>query len=161
MVNSNAIVDIIKEITEKREAPCKKTLQKMVFLIENKKIDLGCEYRIHFYGPYSADLDFAVRELCDEGILSIEYTLAEHRITVINDSAIEKYSNDIVTATIDSFVNETPNELELLATTLYVYDELKNKEKTLAGVKRIKGTKFSESRINEAVKKLEKNGYLA
>ena len=44
-----------KKITEINGAPCKKTLQKIVFLIEAKHVNIGCDYGIHFYGPYSAD----------------------------------------------------------------------------------------------------------
>ena len=73
MANNSAIVNIIDRITEINGAPCKKTLQKIVFLIEAKHVRLGCDYGIHFYGPYSADLDFAVRELCDEGVLKIDF----------------------------------------------------------------------------------------
>ena len=62
MVNNHAIVNIVNRITKENAPPCKKTLQKIVFLIQAKQIDLGCDYGIHFYGPYSADLDFAVRD---------------------------------------------------------------------------------------------------
>lgn len=48
MVNSKAIVNIVGRITNSGSAPCKKTLQKIVFLIEAKHIELGCDYGIHF-----------------------------------------------------------------------------------------------------------------
>ena len=86
MVDNKAIVKVISRITKNNGAPCKKALQKIVFLIEAKHVDLGCDYGIHFYGPYSADLDFAVRELNDEGILKIDYTPMEHLISVVGDS---------------------------------------------------------------------------
>jgi len=105
MVNNEAIVSIISKISNKKGAPCKKTLQKIVFLIEAKNVDLGCDYGIHFYGPYSSDLDFAVRELCDEGILNIEYTLSEHKISVLDESSIAEFN--------DPIVNQVINDLKL------------------------------------------------
>lgn len=161
MVNNNAIVTIIDKITKTHGAPCKKTLQKMVFLIEAKKVDLGCDYGIHFYGPYSADLDFAVRELCDEGVLKIDYTPMDHLISVADSSLVGDYSDNTVDQVIASFGHESPGELELIATALYVYLCLNDKEKIKAGIKKIKGSKYSDSRIDAAITKLIHNGYIA
>lgn len=161
MVNNNAIVSVIDKITEVNGAPCKKTLQKIVFLIEAKNISLGCDYGIHFYGPYSADLDFAVRKLCDEGVLKIDYTPLDHLISVLNRSAVEAYSNDTVNEVITSFGKESPSELELIATALYVYISLNKKEKIKDCVKKLKGDKYSDSRIDAAITKLVDNGYIA
>ena len=83
MVNNSAIVNIIESITKKNGAPCKKTLQKMVYLIEKKGVSIGCDYGIHFYGPYSSDLDFAVREMCDEGVLNRDQNFTD-RIVLIS-----------------------------------------------------------------------------
>ena len=121
MVNSKAIVNIVGRITNSGSAPCKKTLQKIVFLIEANHIELGCDYGIHFYGPYSADLDFAVRELCDEDILKIEYTPMEHLISVVDTDYAGGFNDDKINSVVDEFSKDSPSELELLATALYVY----------------------------------------
>lgn len=160
MINRNAIVAIIKMITEKKGAPCKKTLQKMVYLIEAKGIDLGCDYGIHFYGPYSADLDYIVRSLDSEGILSISYSETEHNISVINDDECKDYHDDMVNHIIDVFASETPSSLELLATALYIYKQNKNENKIEEGVKKIKGSKYSSSQIQKAVNLLKKEQYI-
>lgn len=163
MVDNNAIVRVINRITKRNGAPCKKTLQKIVFLIEAKNVDLGCDYGIHFYGPYSADLDFAVRELNDEDILRIDYTPTEHRISVVMDS-FESDDNDNVDPTancvIDEFSKETPSELELIATALYVYLQVKDVNRIKMEVIKIKGNKYSDSRIDNAIKRLKKTGYI-
>lgn len=162
MANNNAIVSIIEKLTEKNHSsPCKKTLQKIVFLVEAKCVDLGFDYGIHFYGPYSSDLDFAVRELCDKDILEIKYTSTNHFISVKNHSGVGEYSNKTVDEVIDLFGKEAPNELELIATALYVYLRLKDRSKVMAGVIKLKGNKFPEDRIVTAIKKLEKGGYIA
>ena len=160
MVNNSAIVNIIERITSISGTPCKKTLQKIVFLIEAKHVDLGCDYGIYFYGPYSADLDYAVRALCDEGILKIDYSPIEHLISVIDNSEVESYSNETVNSVISSFGKESPAELELIATALYVYLQIQNKNGIKDGVKKIKGNKYSDDRINMAINKLIENGYI-
>lgn len=164
MVNHHAIVNIVNRITKKSAPPCKKTLQKVVFLIQAKQIDLGCDYGIHFYGPYSADLDFAVRELSDEGALQITYTPMEHLISVADPSALEpEADNDTaVNEVIDEFAKDTPNELELLATSLYVYLQTKKDVSAVKpGVMKIKGSKYSEKRIDAAIDRLARTGYIA
>ena len=160
MVNYNAVLYVIKKITEANQSPCKKTLQKMVFLIEAKHIDLGCSYGIHFYGPYSSDLDFAVRELCDEGDLEIYYTPSEHKIIIEEGLSID-YNNDLVDRIILEFAKDSPSELELLATALYVYSIDKKTSEIVSRVKKIKGEKYSVQRINDAIQRLERTGYIA
>lgn len=160
MVNNNAIVSIVKKITAHNGPPCKKTLQKIVFLIEAKHVSLGCDYGIHFYGPYSADLDFAVRELSDDGILSVNYTPMEHLISVNNSIDIPAYSNPAVDAVIDEFSKDSPSELELIATALYVYLQTKNIDAIKPGVIKIKGNKYANARIDAAIERLNRNGYI-
>lgn len=159
MVNYEAIVSIISKISKINDAPCKKTLQKIVFLIEAKHEDLGCDYGIHFYGPYSSDLDFAVRELCDEGTLEIEYTPSEHKISVKSESTIDHHS-PVIDEVVDEFAKDTASELELLATALYVYLKDKDVSKIKPDVIKIKGEKYNGSRIDQAIARLKKTGFI-
>lgn len=161
MVNNAAIVNVINEITKINGAPCKKTLQKIIYLIQAKHVDLGCDYGIHFYGPYSSDLDFAVRELCDEGTLKIEYTPLEHKICVKDNANIPQFFDNTVNEIINEFAKEKASELELLATALYVYLSDKDIEKVKLGVVKIKGGKYNDKRINDAIKRLQENGFFA
>jgi uncharacterized protein YwgA len=160
MVNNEAIVNIISRITKNNKKPCKKTLQKIVFLIEAKKIDLGCDYGIHFYGPYSADLDFAVRELNDEGVLTIDYTPMEHLITVADSNVGRDFNNEIINEVVDEFSKDKPSDLELIATALYVYLQIKDVKKVKEGVIKIKGSKYSDSKIDTAIERLRMTGYI-
>lgn len=161
MVDNKAIVNIVQKLTDTKGAPCKKTLQKIVFLIEAKHIDLGCDYGIHFYGPYSSDLDFAVREMNDEGILNIEYTAMEHKVSVADDLRIEDYNNKTVDEIIKTFGKCSPSKLELIATTLYVYLQLNDTAQIKEEVIKIKGSKYSEQQIDEAIELLKKTDYIA
>lgn len=161
MADYAAIVKVIQGITAINSAPCKKTLQKIVYLIEAKNVSLGCEFGIHFFGPYSSDLDFAVRQLNDEGIVNIQYTPMEHIISVIDDTMAMEYNNPIVDETIKEFASISPSDLELIATALYVYIQTKDRSSIKPGVKRIKGSKYTDSKINWAIKKLDDTGYFA
>lgn len=160
MVNNEAIVNIIRRITKNNKKPCKKTLQKIVFLIEAKQINLGCDYGIHFYGPYSADLDFAIRQLNDEGVLAIDYTPMEHLITVADSSAGKNFDNKIVNKIVDEFAKDKPSDLELIATALYVYLQIKDVKRVKEGVVKIKGSKYSDSQIDTAIERLKKTEYI-
>ena len=161
MVDKKTIVSIVEEITKKSSAPCKKTLQKIVFLIEAKGVDIGCDYGIHFFGPYSADLDYAVRELCDDGVLKIEYTSMEHRISVVHESKDNHFLDSAIDEVISEFAHDSASELELIATALYVYSQVNNTEKLNLGVIKIKGAKYSETRIDSAINRLKKTGFIA
>lgn len=160
MVNNEAIISIISKLSKINTPPCKKTLQKIVYLIESKNTNLGCDYGIHFYGPYSADLDFAVRELCEEGILDITYTSTEHKISVLDDSTINKYYDKTINEVIDEFGKDSPSDLELLATAIYVFSQVKNADKVKAGVIKIKGAKYTDRQIDTAILRLKNTGYI-
>ena len=94
-------------------------------------------------------------------VLKIEYTPTEHLISVVDHSTVSEYSNETVNKVISTFGKESPSELELIATALYVYLSLKDKEKIKAGVKKIKGNKYLDARIDAAIKKLVESGYIA
>lgn len=160
MVNNEAIVSIIKKISSISGSPCKKTLQKMVFLIEVKGEDLGCGYGIHFYGPYSADLDFAVRKLNEEGRVGIEYSPTAHRISVVGDGH-DGYNSTIIDEVVEEFAKDSPSDLELLTTALFVYKRTGNDEgKVKPWVQKIKGSKYPDTQIEEAIERLKKVGYI-
>lgn len=160
MANNAAVVSIVNKLKNKKSSPCKKTLQKIVFLIEAKHLNLGFDYGIHFYGPYSSDLDFAIYELTSEGALSIKYTRTKHIISVSDDTIYPQFQHDIIDEVIEEFGSETPSQLELTATALYVYMKRKNKEKIMDGVIKIKGGKYSKPKIRSAIQRLEETGYI-
>ena len=163
MTKNEILVSIVKKISDTNKPPCKKTLQKIVYLIEEKEPILGFDYGIHFYGPYSSDLDFAVRQLNDEGILQIKYTRAEHTISVKNAKEFKASGSEeaVIDEVVSNFAKENPGDLELLATALYVFTKTKDIERIKEGVKKLKGSKYSDEKIENAEGKLKKAGYLA
>jgi uncharacterized protein YwgA len=154
-----SIVKRIQSIAKTR--PCKKTVQKVVYLIEEAGEELGFKYGIHFYGPYSSDLDYAIQYLNRYGELEIDITPFKHEISVkddIEDNELSSLSNK-TDKIIAQFGTKSASELELLATTLYVQRKMKTVQTTDAivkSVKQIKGTKYSDIEINGAVSTLIK-----
>ena len=162
---SNSIVEIVDQITKTQEAPCKKTLQKIVYLIEQKGANLGFDYGIHFYGPYSATLDYTVQQLCADGYLKIEYKNEGHIISKISDVSISGNQNyvSIINNVVNQFGNMSPSELELISTALFVARNLDNinMDSIRSGVKKIKGAKYSDEQIGESINTLMQNEYFS
>lgn len=160
--SQKAVANVIDKLTQlnSNNYPCKKTVQKMVYLIEEAGEDLGFEYSIHFYGPYSAELDYEIQELSARGILEIKYTKHGHLLSVPQSSTGIR-TGETAKRIINAFGRETPSSLELLATTLFVQRETHadEKEPIISGVKKIKGSKYSEQRINEAISNLRQNNF--
>lgn len=141
-------------------SPCKKTVQKIVYLIEEAGENLGYDYGIHFYGPYSAELDYELQDLNAQGILKIDYTEHGHLLSAPKASEnieLESTSERII----QSYGTESPSQLELLATTLFVERETRTKDKksVISGVKKIKGSKYNDGQIENAILNLQQNGY--
>jgi uncharacterized protein YwgA len=158
----NDVLGVIKEIQNvSGKAPCKKKVQKIIYLIQEANCDLGFDYSIHYYGPYSAELDSDIRYQYGYGELDIDITNHGHILSVI-DSESKPYPIDSTAKkTISIFGRRTPAELELLATTLYVQREIESvkEEDIINGVISIKGTKYSQNDIGGAVKELVDNEY--
>ena len=164
-IMSNNVAYVIKTISEiRKEDPGKKVLQKMVFLIEQKGVNLGYEYGLHFYGPYSADLDHDAACLASEGIIEIDYSSGySHKMSVLPEYAVESdlpnENREMLKDVVRHFCDRSPCQLELLTTALYAYYHLKDKsrESVINGVKKIKGAKYTEQQIEAMIE--EEFGY--
>jgi len=159
---SDTILNIISALTELNEndPPCKKTLQKIVYLIEEKGSDLGYTYGIHFYGPYSSDLDYDIQKLSAERQIDIEYQEYGHKLRIANPPG-EGIKDKTAQYVIKVFGKQTASDLELLATTLFVARELNRIDKAAItdGVRKIKGAKYSEPQIDYAIDTLRAQNY--
>lgn len=157
----NDIAFVIGKIQDiSSESPGKKKLQKLVYLIEKKGIDLGCGYGLHFYGPYSAALDAMTADLSDDGIISFDYSGLSHRMSLINAEAAKISSpkrENAVTSVLTRYKDWTPSRLELLTTAIYAYENLEEKtlDSVINGVKKIKGSKYSQDEIVRVIQEFE------
>lgn len=155
----SGVVSELENLTGSK--PCKKTLQKIFYLIEEAGDQVGFDYTIHFYGPYSADLDYEIQNMIGQGLLSIEYTQYGHLISANKDIGAKPRLNKLQESVITHFGRKSAFELELLATALFVQRNTENvsSEEIASGVKRIKGAKYSDAQIRSAIEELIATDY--
>ncbi|MCL2565696.1 MAG: hypothetical protein FWE24_07800 [Defluviitaleaceae bacterium] len=167
IVQNNAAF-VIKQISNNLpEPPVKKTLHKMIYLIQKSGVYLGYDYHLYFYGPYSAELDSDVTNLVANGIIEMKYTEYGHRLVPDKESAVslseevdevdEERVKNIINHYIGKEKSWTAKRLELLATAVYAYEHGsgKDEQSILAGVKRIKGEKYTDSEILEVLSEFD------
>ena len=151
----------ISQINEiRKEKPGKKMLHKLLYLAQAEKVDLNLDYGIHFYGPYSSTLDASVAILATEDIVRFEYRGCAH-LMEINDeyhvsSSLEEADEEKLREVIKKYKDKTPTQLELLTTTHYVKENISqaDEKSIIAGVKKIKADKYSDTAIREAINEL-------
>ena len=151
----------------------KTKIQKIVyFLQEAVSVPLGYSFRMHYYGPYSDELD---------GVLSLAKSVGKIDITPdpngfgyhvtmgqeIGRTWLKDYdvSKELKGAEIDGAINTLGAletfELELYATIHFIGGPESRlfKEKTLRTVRRLK-PKFTADRINHAYRNLQEAGLI-
>ncbi len=153
---SNNAAYVVKRINDIwNEKPGKKTLQKLVFLIEQKGINLGYDYELHFYGPYSGTLDAITTFLSSDGVINFDYSGYSHLMSVneenfnVSPEGLSSEQKSTIDDLIKHFCGQSPSELELLTTAIYAYNHLEDKlkENVIGGVQKIKGSKYSKEQI--------------
>lgn len=168
VANQNIIIPIIKKISEYQN-PGKKVLQKLLYLIEKKGLNLGYAYSIHYYGPYSSELDYTVHSLEMQGLLSIKTEGMNHKIYPVDQEedciALLPEEEKIIDNILEIFGSLSAHQLELITTTDFVARNLYQRgipcgdQDIVDGVKILKGEKFSPEKIIEAIALLKENGY--
>lgn len=109
-------------------------LQKLVYLLQNAKgIPLGYDFHLHYYGPYSETLWGDINLLKNFGVLEVESEAATggYRITSRKDPDPKKVKEleDKINTLVNFLGKKYVKQLELYATTYYVLDDLKKKNR--------------------------------
>ena len=157
---------LIGDICADRETG-KKKLQKLMYLIERKGVQLDLRYSIHFFGPYSSKLDHAIHILENEGRLDIDTSGKTHRIIMKKQERrrLSKEDDVLVDEVRKVFYNKTPMELEAITTIDYVAVTLLHgearREDVIKQVKVIKGEKFSSQDLETGYDLLIEQGYIS
>ena len=157
---------VISEIYEARnkESFVKKTLQKTVYLAQQKGAELGYGFTLHFYGPYSAQLDTDTLCLQAYGEVFCDYQPNGHflepnkpEISVLGEPTIDDTTLELVHSVAARYKDWSPSLLELLATAIYAYKHLDNnsKENIISKVRHIKGEKYSDAEISKVLNEFE------
>ena len=149
MSNSDTNAIIIAQICSEIE-PGKKMLQKLVYLIGRKGINLGLNYSIHYFGPYSSKLDTTMHTLESYDKLKIDTTGNTHIIRlgeVPIEGVLDSNTQVAVDFVMNNFSRKTAHELEAITTLDYVanniLDSSAQDEDIVNKVIQIKGNKFS------------------
>lgn len=145
----------------------KKKLQKLMYLIERKGVQLDLRYSIHFFGPYSSKLDHIIHILENEDWLDIDTSGQTHRIIMKKEEngQLSKEDNILVDEVREAFYDKSPMELEALTTIDYVATTLLHgtatRDDVIKQVKIIKGKKFSSQELEKEYDVLIEQGYLS
>jgi uncharacterized protein YwgA len=134
-------------------------------------LDLGYDFSIHYYGPYSSTLDDSIHALQLQGIVEVIPDGRSHRICltglsdIVEKGTFNQTDEQIIASVLESFGSMSAFELELITTTDFVARELCktlgkcSNNDIIDGVKKIKGDKFSDAKIEHAIIQLKENGY--
>lgn len=145
----------------------KKKLQKLMYLIERKGVQLDLRYSTHFFGPYSSRLDHAIHILENEDWLDIDTSGQTHLIIIKKEVSgqLSKEDNILVDEVREAFYDKSPMELEALTTIDYVattlLDSKASRADVIKQVKIIKGKKFSSQELEREYDVLIEQGYLS
>ncbi len=158
------------EVICRKNNPGKKTVQKLMYLVERKGVKLGLNYRIHFFGPYSSKLEDALNIMNNRGIIHIDTSGVTHRISIKNKlkkehNSLSKDEKRIVNLVMKEFGAKSPRYLEGITTLDFVACLLKDKgirdeKHIIEEVNRIKGEKFSNNQLQDYLCTLKRTGYL-
>lgn len=160
----------VLEAINRHGAPGKKVMQKLVYLLQRRGIDFQFTFQMHFYGPYSSALDYALQSFERQGVITIEqrgpssllkispYTWEEVDRNCLEEELCQYLT--IIDDVLAEFAGKTPRELELLTTVDFVYEELVKRDSAVTPkgvchiVSNLKGSKFDGADISEAVAKV-------
>ncbi len=167
MRKATAILTLVENV---RDKVGKTFIQKGVYLLqEGLGENLGYDYKLHRYGPYSEELDRDIDNLKNYGLIEVEQNQKGHgfRITTTDKGRSllkENFShytvNDDKLRKISSLIGTEPvRKMELIGTVLY----FSKKSKDVSEIKRLVNTvkpHFSDSEIEEAVRVLGEKGII-
>jgi uncharacterized protein len=175
MISNEVLFSIIKRVSEVK-IPGKKALQKLIYLAQRKGLELNYPYAIHHYGPYSSLLDYSVQSLEMKGYIELRQkgltsliipSEISELLTIEQDNEnVDPIDNEIIEYVISNFANRTTKDLELLTTTDFITNELLlegemvTEELVVEKVEEIKGDKFTNWEIINAIGELNEHDYL-
>lgn len=154
---------VIEKVNEVN-APGKIALQKLVYLVQRRGVDLRLAYQIHLYGPYSSALDYLLQGYERQGIIAIEHSGSSSFVKPrqhLWDRVKEQDLNGELQTTltriersVTKYAGKSPRYLELFTTIDYVAldmskkDSVPSKMDVFRVVKKLKGNKFEDEEIH-------------
>jgi uncharacterized protein YwgA len=148
----------------------RKSLQKLVyFLQEGDRTPLGLDYRMYYYGPYSAKLDSSLQVLEALGLVTVSRDVNAVPTYSTSASVAEQVESSPelagkVKRVVANLGERSPNDLELLSTVHYLAAKQQtgiDRDRLFEQVRAWKGAKFGVNEVTAALNDLRELGYLA
>ncbi len=159
------LISVLNLINDSNQPVGKTYIQKGIFLLqEGLKENLGYEYKIHYYGPYSQEVTDILYDLEDMNYLDIKYDdenecykiqITEKGINYLNEKReeyeIQKEKINLVKSLIE---DASVDEMELISTTLF-FSKITKTEASCIEQVMIAKPHFKEKQIKDAFNKLK------
>jgi uncharacterized protein YwgA len=167
--------EIIQYLVGKSHKLGKVQLQKTIyFLQEVFRVPMGYDYVMHYYGPYSFDLDDMLSGMQGKGVLSINYVLypagyVGYDISLGKNAAsslkLPNEYTDKIDQVVDIFKPMDAQTIELWATIHFVRSILAEKERDFGKKAVVKEVgllkpKFGEQDIEKAYEEMQNKNLL-
>jgi len=165
------ISEISKYCTHTGNKVGKKLLQKIIYLLQRKGLNLGYNFSIHYYGPYSSQLEYDVYRLEIHGLVNVENNGYTHKITpaqnIVDNLKLAEVMEDKNRDLIKKLCSFSARDLELIATVDYIINQMRinkidkeNQKVVIEKVIKLKGNKYSEQQIMEAITFLKQQEFI-
>ncbi|MFO7966521.1 MAG: DUF4065 domain-containing protein [Archaeoglobaceae archaeon] len=143
---------IVSRLNERTEQVGKTTVQKIMYFLKRLGI-VDYEYTMHYYGPYSSEVENRLRQLESSNQLRISWNsdrgyfirLSEEH----SDINVDKEKKQSIDHIIENFYSKSAKELSLIATVLYFYPKLPEND-IIESVRKLK-PQFSTDEISDAL----------
>lgn len=78
-------------VDQKQEIPGKNAFQKYMYFLDAKGVPTPLNFRIHHFGPYSSELDYATENLEIEGAITVHKNPKGHGFLIKAGSRSKKW----------------------------------------------------------------------
>lgn len=143
-------------------------LQKLIYFCKAYGTAIDANYRLYIYGPYSQQVADSLQEGVMEeifqesrGLISKGMEFKEYAYTLNGENSLSNEQETIVQDVLNTFGNMSAEQLEILATTYFIYRQqnslfgMVDKEMVLDKVRRAKSSRFTEEQIVNSYRKME------
>ena len=143
-------------------------LQKLIYFCKAYGTAIDANYRLYIYGPYSQQVADSLQEGVMEeifqesrGLISKGMEFKEYAYTLNGENSLSNEQERIVQDVLNTFGNMSAEQLEILATTYFIYRQqnslfgMVDKEMVLDKVRRAKSSRFTEEQIVNSYRKME------
>lgn len=144
-------------------------LQKLIYFCKAYGTAVNANYKLYIYGPYSQEVADSLQEgVMDDvfgetrGLISKGKEFDKYFDSLCSEGVFRGQQGKIVNEVLGAFANFSSEQLEILATTFFIYRQQDflfgnaDKERVLDKVRRAKSSRFTEEQITDSYSQLER-----